>query len=166
MAVHDDNDADGEIDSGELLAIYEYDGLHRRIVKLLPDGEDYNRTDYTGIVLAAPPPPWSLHMNSLDALGNWWAYAEVASGVGTISQYRTHNAANEITDLSENIGSPWIDPTYDAAGDASTAATDVRTQYVWDVRYIDAPVLRWHDLDDDQDFDDDWSTDAFLRARG
>ena len=45
-AVHDDNDGDGVIDAGELLAVYQYDGLHRRIVKLLPDGEDYKRTDY------------------------------------------------------------------------------------------------------------------------
>jgi RHS repeat-associated protein len=27
-------------------------------------------------------------------------------------------------------------------------------QYVWDVRYVDAPVVRWHDLDDDGTFED------------
>jgi RHS repeat-associated protein len=30
----------------------------------------------------------------------------------------------------------------------------VLEQYVWDVRYVDAPVVRWHDLDDDGNFED------------
>ena len=101
VAVHDDNDGDGVIDAGELLAVYQYDGLHRRIVKLLPDGEDYKRTDYY-----------------------------------------------------YNEGWQVLEERYEAAGSATTAATDVRTQYAWDPRYIDAPAVRWHDLNDDQDFAD------------
>lgn len=44
---------------------------------------------------------------SLDALGNWAGFAD-----GTNNQTRTHNAANETTDINTS----WIDPTYDAAG--------------------------------------------------
>jgi len=32
------------------------------------------------------------------------------------------------------------------------ADTDPYKQYVWDLRYIDAPVLRWHDANGDGDF--------------
>ncbi|MBE3070926.1 MAG: hypothetical protein IMZ66_11890 [Planctomycetes bacterium] len=32
-----------------------------------------------------------------------------------------------------------------AGGARTTAAADVKVQYVWDLRYIDAPVLRWRD---------------------
>jgi len=35
-----------------------------------------------------------------------------------------------------------LEERYNAAGSTSTAATDVRTQYVWDIRYIDAPPQR------------------------
>jgi len=31
--------------------------------------------------------------------------------------------------------------------DETTVAADVKVQYVWDIRYIDAPVLRWRDAD-------------------
>lgn len=44
---------------------------------------------------------------TLDALGNWSGFTD-----GATSQTRTHDAANQTTDISGS----WIDPTYDAAG--------------------------------------------------
>jgi RHS repeat-associated protein len=40
----------------------------------------------------------------------------------------------------------------------STPVTDVHCQYVWDLRYIDSPVLRDEDLDSDGDCTDDEGT--------
>jgi len=37
-------------------------------------------------------------------------------------------------------------------------AANAETQYVWDARYIDAPVLRWHDANGDGDADDTHET--------
>ena len=184
----------------------------------------------------------------LDALGNWDGFTEDADGDGTpdLQQDRTHNDANELTDLS----GAWLDPACDAAGNLIFApkpgaeATDdeahlyvydawnrlvevyedadesgdldpgedtlvvtyeydgqrrrieanvegessldtyyntgwqvVETrrsdyendpyeQYVWDIRYVDAPVLRFHDGDTDGTIDDTlyYTTDANMNV--
>jgi len=167
---------------------------------------------------------------TLDPRGNW-----VFTTTNGATQTRTHNAVNEITDISGD----WADPAYDAAGnmvsgprgdepakrlhlvydawnrlakvyddDGITAGTfdandtlratyrydglhrrvrrivvgfdgnstphdiyynrrwqmlEVRRfgdtvayeQYLWDVRYVDAPICRWHDADNDGTFEPD-----------
>jgi len=83
---------------------YRYDGLHRRIWRIV-DGFGYpNRTDY--------------YYNT-----DWQVLEER---------------------FSTTTGSP---------------ATNVTCQYVWDPRYIDAPVCRDKDVDDDEDCTEtDWNT--------
>jgi len=108
-AVYEDSDDDqaaptDDDDGGDtLIAEYQYDGRHRRIVKLLPNGENWKRTDY--------------YYNT-----SWQVIEERYNG---------------------------------SVGDKTTAATQEKAQYVWDTRYIDAPVVRWYDLNDDDDYGDD-----------
>lgn len=55
-----------------------------------------------------------------DTLGNWNAFDETdnqPTTPTTLNQTRTHNAANEITDIAEDTGqAAWSTPAYDAAG--------------------------------------------------
>ncbi len=58
---------------------------------------------------------------TLDALGNWGAY-NATSTAGTLNQTRTHNAVNELINLSTTGGAgAWANPTYDAAGNMTIA---------------------------------------------
>ena len=53
---------------------------------------------------------------SLDAVGNW-----LSTTTNGATQTRTHNAVNEITDISGD----WIDPNYDAAAKTGTGSAAV-----------------------------------------
>jgi len=75
------------------IAEYRYDGLGRRIAKLVPNGENWDRTDY--------------HYNEA------WQCLEQRYGQGR---------AKETVPDTPNV------------------------QYLWDVRYVDAPVLRWRSV--------------------
>jgi len=96
------------------------DGLNRRIAKLLPNGENWKRTDYY--------------------------YLPTGPAAG-----QAGNAAWQCLEERYN-GS--------VAG-KTTVATAVKTQYVWDIRYIDAPVCR----DEDKNSDGD-CTDAATGVQG
>jgi RHS repeat-associated protein len=86
---------------------YRYDGLHRRIWRIVDGFGDPNRTDY--------------YYNT-----SWQVLEECF---------------------------------YDGENPETTVATDVTCQYVWDPRYIDAPVCRDEDVDDDDDCTEtDWDT--------
>ncbi len=50
---------------------------------------------------------------SLDALGNWAGFNTEAGGSPTLTQSRSHNDVNEITDIT---GGSWAVPCYDARG--------------------------------------------------
>jgi len=115
VEVYEDTDDDGVHDTtgtlDKVIAEYRYDGLGRRIVKLVPTTFDqdnvptyYKRTDY--------------YYNR-----SWQVLQECFDG---------------------NVA---------VASKDSTVATTRKAEYVWDVRYIDAPVVRWYD-DDDGDFAD------------
>ena len=80
------------------LATCRYDGLDRRIAKLVPNGENWDRTDY-------------YYSTSWQVLEE---YAETVAG-------------------------------------ETTVADDLKIQYVWDIRYIDAPVCRDEDKNSDGD---------------
>ena len=58
---------------------------------------------------------------TLDKVGNWTDYVIKTSGSTDLDQDRTHNKANEISDITEGGSDPeWADPVYDAAGNMTT----------------------------------------------
>jgi len=80
------------------------------------------------------------HDWGLDSLGNWNEFDEDANGGGfDLEQTRTHNAANEITDLSGTAN----DPTHD---DAGSMTADASNTYIYDAWNRLAEV---HDRGDD-----------------
>ena len=81
---------------GDTIAEYRYDGLNRRIAKIVASGETWDRTDF--------------YYNA-----GWQVLEERFAGAVS----------------SQNRGN---------------VATAARIQYVWDPRYVDAPVLRDEDL--------------------
>ncbi|MCX5673095.1 MAG: hypothetical protein NTU94_17410 [Planctomycetota bacterium] len=76
-----------------------YDGLHRRIARIVKDGDNWDRTDY--------------HYSE-----SWPVLEE--------------RFADDVS--TQNKGTP---------------ATAVSVQWLWDIRYVDSPVLRWRDADAD-----------------
>ncbi|MBM4018706.1 MAG: RHS repeat-associated core domain-containing protein [Planctomycetes bacterium] len=78
------------------------DGLGRRIAKLVPNGNNWDRTDY--------------YCNEA------WQCLEERCGANQQSK--------------------------------DTVAAAVKVQHLWDVRYVDAPVLRWRDTGGDPDLDE------------
>jgi len=192
--------------------LYSYDGLNRL--------EEMNRGNLDGSKLFLTSTAFGQAW-TLDQLGNWTGFDDDGT-----AQTRTHNAVNEITDISN-----WADPAYDAAGnmirgpkpgstsdlqhykydawnrltgvyaddaqDPGNPGTRIMTythdglnrlavshdnfyyhyyyneqwqtlevrknnpadgdperQYVWDIRYIDAPVVRFFDGNLDGDYAD------------
>jgi len=102
----DDGDGTKEI-TGEdpddtLIAEYRYDALNRRIAKIVPNGENWDRTDY------------------------------YYTPAGQVAEERF--AANQ--------------------ANKETLAVPRKYQYVWDIRYIHAAVLRDEDTDADNDCTD------------
>ena len=78
---------------GDTIAEYQYDGANRRIAKLIPSGDDWNRTDYY--------------------YNEGWQCLEERYGEG-----QPKEAVPETPSV----------------------------QWLWDPRYIDAPVLRWRSV--------------------
>jgi len=87
------------------IAEYRYDGLGRRIAKIVPNGDDWDRTDYL--------------------YDEAWQVLE------------------ERTDTFEDLEGE--------GGARETPAETPAVQWLWDVRYVDAPVLRWRDADLDSE---------------
>jgi RHS repeat-associated protein len=111
---------------------YSYDGL-RRLTNL-------NRGKLTGSPLTIANTAANFQQNwpALETLGNWRTFNVAASGGGTftLQQTRSHNAANEIDTNSNDadapgdsigatVGTNWMDPTYDKAGNMTTAPSPV-----------------------------------------
>ncbi len=88
---------------------YSYDGLYQ--VKERQRGNlTGSSPDYTGITNLQQQEGWTY-----DATGNWAAYSDTSP---TNAQTRTHNAANEITQIAASPGN--INPAYDPAGNMTT----------------------------------------------
>jgi RHS repeat-associated protein len=88
---------------------YGYDGLYQ--VKERQRGDlTGTAPDYTGITNLQQEEDWTY-----DATGNWAAYSDTSP---TNAQTRTHNAANEITQIAASPGN--INPDYDPAGNMTT----------------------------------------------
>jgi RHS repeat-associated protein len=75
----------------------------------------------------------------------------------TVTYDRTDLYYNEgwqvLEERTENFASLGEYPP-NASGARGTVTDDVKVQYVWDIRYIDAPVLRWRDTGGDPDLDE------------
>ena len=56
----------------------------------------------------------------LDMTGNWTDFLQKTSGSTDLNQDRTHNLVNEITGISETVGTAWVDPVHDKAGNLTT----------------------------------------------
>lgn len=69
----------------------------------------------------------------LDQLNNWANFTEDDDGNGTddLAQSRTHNDANEITDITETTGPAWATPAHDAAGNLTTIPQSRRSGSAW-----------------------------------
>jgi len=93
--------ADNNGSPGSTIAEYRYDGLNQRIAKLLPNGQNWDRTDFY------------------------------------------YNAAWQC-----------LEERYGANQAKETLPTNAKIQWLWSVQYIDAPVLRWRDTDDNGTLDE------------
>jgi RHS repeat-associated protein len=91
--------ADSSGAPGTTIAEYQYDGIHRRVVKLKPNGANWDRTDY----------------------------------------------------YYNNGGQVVEERTATAMADKVTVATVPKYQWVWDPRYVDAPIFRDENKDGDGD---------------
>jgi RHS repeat-associated protein len=92
--------------------LYAYDGLYQ--LKDLQRGE--LNTSGTPVIVTGT---LTFHETwSLDSTGNWQGYAQDATGSGapTLSQSRSANRVNEITEIADAVGPGWTVPKYDAAG--------------------------------------------------
>ena len=138
-----------EIKSGEtVVAKFEYDGLNRRIKKHIdsqapadPDGVDLYRHFYYNA-------GWQIvETRESDSENTEPDDEQLASyeydGMHRRIKKTDKTAESDVAyDYYYNTAWQVLEKRYDAFGSASAAATDVRTQYVWDIRYIDAPPQR------------------------
>ena len=62
---------------------------------------------------------------SLDETGNWREYQQDTDGDGTwnLIQSRTSNKVNEITNITETVGTAWVTPSYNKSGNMVTLPT-------------------------------------------
>jgi len=92
--------------------LYNYDGSNR--LTQMQRGQLAGTTSITNLRFAQD---WGL-----DPTGNWQQFNEDSNGSGTndLVQARTANPVNEITDITNSVGTPWVQLGYDAAGNMTT----------------------------------------------
>ncbi len=93
--------------------LYGYDGIHR--LKEMSRGTLNAQKD--AITNKSLAECWSL-----DTTGNWQKYLEDTNGNGIwdLNQARTANTVNEITNITESVGTSWATPAYNRAGNMTT----------------------------------------------
>ncbi len=107
----------------DLDEVYTYDGLHRLY--------DLTRGLLSGGSITTPNfrQNWETqilidYFPSLDSVGNWLELRQDNAGDGSggwsLDQTRTHNEANEVTNIGATAGSVWPTPTYDAVGNTTS----------------------------------------------
>ena len=90
--------------------LYAYDGLNR--LDDFDRGElNANNNGFVGLTTLGQT--WTL-----DETGNWKAFTQTVTGA--LTQTRTHNTVNEITDIDETQGTSWPTPVYDNNGNTTT----------------------------------------------
>ena len=114
--------------------------------------------DAKGNMITVPKPnsPASAFTCTWDA---WNRLVEVKDGESMVAQYAYDGLNHRIT---KTVGATIAHCYYNASwqlletreGAGAPETLDPKTQYVWSVRYIDAPVLRDRDTDDDDDLDE------------
>ncbi len=105
--------------AADVAANQEYDGLDRLIAfgRGELDSSDHRAIDAHDT---------SEQSFTLDQVGNWTTFVW-DSTQGNVTQFRSHNTANEIYDgtygdaITESAGLAWIDPKHDAAGNMTFA---------------------------------------------
>jgi len=92
---------------------YTYDGMYQLV--------NFDRGDLNEGETGIDGTPAREETFWLDATGNWAAYNQKTSGATTLAQLRTHNKANETTEIIKILlGDDWADPVHDAAGNMTT----------------------------------------------
>ncbi len=91
---------------------YAYDTLNR-LVSLDRGTLNSGHTAISGT--ATKQEAWSF-----DPLGNWNGYTTKTSGTTDLDQTRSHNKANEITGITNTVGTAWVTPVQDNAGNLTT----------------------------------------------
>ena len=92
--------------------IYRNDGLQRL--------KDMQRGTLNGSNTAVTSPTFG-QCWTLDPTGNWRGFNESTNGSSwTLNQTRTSNAVNEITGITNTVGSAWASTAYDAAGNMTS----------------------------------------------
>jgi len=89
--------------------LYSYDGLYR----LTDQKRGTLNGTQTAITSGTFEQQWGL-----DATGNWKSFKQDNDGNGTweLNQTRVANKANEITGITNSVGTAWATPSYDTAG--------------------------------------------------
>ena len=74
---------------------------------------------------------------TLDTIGNWSGFREDDTGSGTwnLVQSRTSNTVNEITAITNTVGSAWAQPKYDAAGSMTTVPQPANPTVAYNCTY-------------------------------
>ena len=92
--------------------LYTYDSLQR--LKTMQRG--LLNSTHTSISSQTYGQCWNL-----DATENWTGMKQAEGGSAwTLEQARTANPVNEITDITNSVGSAWAQPAYDPAGNMTT----------------------------------------------
>ncbi|MCX7386392.1 MAG: hypothetical protein NTX48_06970, partial [Planctomycetales bacterium] len=108
--------------------LYSYDGLYRLI--------DQKRGTLNGTQTAITTGTFEQQWG-LDATGNWKTFKQDNDGNGTweLNQTRVANKVNEITGVTNSVGTAWATPTYDGAGNMSgmpnAGATNTGATIAW-----------------------------------
>ena len=91
---------------------YSYDGSNRLAT--------YDRGDLNANKDAISGTPVKEEDWGLDMTGNWTDFLQKTSGSTDLNQDRTHNPVNEISGITETVGTAWVDPVHDQAGNMTT----------------------------------------------
>mgnify|MGYP000858361248 CR=1 FL=1 len=91
---------------------YTYDAINRL--------KTFDRGDLNAGKTAISGTPAKEEDWGLDMTGNWTDFLQKTSGSTDLDQDRTHNPVNEITGITETVGTAWVDPVHDRAGNMTT----------------------------------------------